>query len=123
MKQKRSYTVSETSLEVLNEVKQRFSLKSESAALDKLISEYVSMKAEIPVEEKIKRISLSQQQVDKNIQVILEVLNSILINDDIAYYDSETIKASVLDEAENKVRDKIARRKQVKDNGGHRIRE
>lgn len=64
------------------------------------------------------RIRLASNGADKNIQIIMEILNSFIYNQDeeIKFIPTNIIKTPLLKDAEDRVGDRIAHFKQNKDN-------
>ena len=72
-------------------------------------------------EEKYKnmftRIRLASSSSDINSQIILEILNSIILNSEIEQYCSTDIyESDIIKDSKKSVKDRIARLKQIKDN-------
>lgn len=72
-------------------------------------------------EEKYKnmftRIRLASNSSDINSQIILEILNSIILNSEIEqYYSTDIYESDIIKDSKKSVKDRIARLKQIKDN-------
>lgn len=72
-------------------------------------------------EEKYKnmftRIRLASSSSDINSQIILEILNSIILNSEIEqYYSTDIYESDIIKDSKKSVKDRIARLKQIKDN-------
>lgn len=104
---------------------------SNTAALEKIIREHerqctdqgeqlanlVVKKIEDKYSNMFTRMRLATTMSDRNIQIVLEILNSMLIHLKIdTAYTSSMIKSNVWEESEKAVKEMIAKYKQYKDN-------
>ena len=63
------------------------------------------------------RIRLASNSSDINSQIILEILNSIILNSEIEqYYSTDIYESDIIKDSKKSVKDRIARLKQIKDN-------
>lgn len=129
-KSSKTYRLSENSLSYLEKVAKEFGLTN-TAALEKIIRDHESMYRDQgkqiatqvvnQIEEKyanmFTRIRLATTMSDRNIEIILELLNTIIISQKITTaYTSEMAKSFVWQECEEVVKERIARYKQKRDN-------
>lgn len=113
---RKNYDLSEEVILYLQEIKQKNSLNSETKALEKIVRDH-KMRADGRDEEELKKIRLGVNRIDRSLQVIIEVLNSQLVSDDLkTIFPTDIIKNPILEEAEKIVKDRIAHQKQKKDN-------
>lgn len=121
---KRSVTLSQDIYDYINEYKDSHHMNF-SAALDEIINEHrLSLQDKKNVQgkedEMMKRLTLRLGFIDKNVGVLLDVLNSILYGpsmENLLYVPSDQVKHPLIESAEKNITDKIARQKQIKDNG------
>lgn len=105
--------------------------RSFSAALDRIIQEHQELScgrdeklAELVVqmfsqkyENLFTRLRLATNATDFNTQLVIEVLNSLLLNLDINQpYQSSKVKSDVIKSSEAEIKARIAHMKQIKDN-------
>lgn len=128
----KSYKLEENVLQIIQQVKEEQKMSTETETLEYIVRQYnewnekkMGMIADMfleRVEEKYKnmftRLRLGTTAADKNTQVLLELMNSI-----IAYkfpkdvlQPTSTFKTLMLGQAEDEVKGKIAYYKQLKDN-------
>lgn len=136
MKKQKLFNLNENAVEIICRVKKEKNLSTETAALEYIINEYdewndkkIDILADTFLkrfEEKYKnaivRLRLGTTATDKNVQVMIELLNTIIaynFSQDVLQPTS-TSKTEMLKQAENEVKEKIARYKEVKDNNNRK---
>lgn len=122
-------TVSEDTKRYFEEYKEKHHLRSISEAVDgiarhsmntdnvDLIADRLLSKMEEKYKNIFTRIRLASTTSDINSQVMLEILNSMLINMNVKKgYMTDVVEAQVVTESKQHVKNKIAKFKQIKDN-------
>ncbi len=130
-KVRKNVTLYESNINYVNKIKIEKGFKSQSQALDYIVSEHKKIndsKSDVFVDKIIKglkdeyentftRIRLGVNNADRNSQIMIEILNSMLVNLGIEQaYDTEILEADVLKESREIIKKRIARYKQIKDN-------
>lgn len=126
----KTYRLSESSLAYLESYAEEMHLTN-TAALERILSEHKATRAEQgdliaaqvvkQIEDKyanmFTRMRLATTMTDRNLEVVLEILNTILITSKINNaYTSNMAKSEVWEECETVVKNRIAKYKQRKDN-------
>lgn len=123
-KVRKHFTLEEECIKIITEVKKRYSCKSESEALEKVLKEYkekndttTEMMIKIIAKEVAKelkgeltKLKDSMKFSDRNIQIILEMMNGMFIKED--YGDImtlEEIKSEGYITAEKNIKDRISK--------------
>lgn len=130
-KEKKELTLYKENIEYIKKVKSEQGLRSMSAAVDYIIMQHRKMTDEqtdivaekllTKIEEKYKnvftRIRLGVATADKNSQVMLEILNSIILNLSMdKMYDTDILESNIVKESKDTVKNRIEKYKQLKDN-------
>ena len=125
-----SFKLSETTLNYLNEYSEENSL-NRTQSLEKIVLENKKSQAEYnekltklivdKIDDKYKNLfthlRLSTNFTDRNTQIMMEMLNSIIVGLDLKYtFTSRLSKSKIWEESEQFVSEKIAGYKQMKDN-------
>ncbi len=124
MNTKKTYMLTEKSIEVIDGVKAELGFKTETAALTYIINEYEKSKA---VNDKLDslsnaltRIRLGTRTAEHNSIIIKDILNTFLQSQKISwepwYCDDEFLKHKLVREIEGHLNEKLSQYKQVKDN-------
>ena len=128
---RKDLTLYPESYEYAEQIKRERGLGSVSAAIDMIIAEHkeresgqadiISDKIIDKLEEKYKnmftRMRLGISTADVNSQVLLEIMNSVILNTDMdRMYDTEILESDIVKESREIVKNRIARYKQIKDN-------
>lgn len=128
---KKVVTMEPETFDYLVSIKTQRGLRSYSAALDAVVQEHQRNNSEFiqacagvfmeSFENKYKdmftRMRLGINTADRNSQVLIEILNSMIIGDDRTdFYATDTLESDIVKESKNAVKDRIARYKQIKDN-------
>ncbi|MDE6020881.1 MAG: hypothetical protein K2H01_07805 [Ruminococcus sp.] len=126
----KSYRLSELTISYIESYAKENNL-SYTAALERIVQEHqilcteqseniantVVKKIESKYENMFTRMRLATTMSDRNVLVILEILNTLLIHDQITTaFTSNMTKSSVWAECEKVVKDQIAHYKQLKSN-------
>lgn len=136
MKKQKLFNLNENAVEIICRVKKEKNLSTETAALEYIINEYDEWndkkidiladtflkRFEEQYKNTIVRLRLGTTATDKNVQVMIELLNTIIaynFSQDVLQPTS-TSKTEMLKQAENEVKEKIARYKEVKDNNNRK---
>jgi hypothetical protein len=132
-----NYTLYDDTISNLEKIKKDNNLKSVSAAIDFVVSQYnnndndklnkigdvLLTKIEEKYSNMFTRIRLGSSTADKNSQVILEILNNMILNMNMEdVFSSEVIESNIVKESKNTVNDRIARYKQIKDNKANKVK-
>ena len=130
-KEKKELTLYKENIEYIKKVKSEQGLRSMSAAVDYIIMQHRKMTDEqtdsvaekllSKIEEKYKnmfvRLRLGVTTADRNSQVILEILNSMILNMSMdKMYDTDILESNIVKESKDTVKNRIERYKQIKDN-------
>ena len=130
-KEKKELTLYKENIEYIKKVKSEQGLRSMSAAVDYIIMQHRKMTDEqtdsvaekllSKIEEKYKnmfvRLRLGVTIADRNSQVILEILNSMILNMSMdKMYDTDILESNIVKESKDTVKNRIERYKQIKDN-------
>lgn len=130
-KEKKELTLYKENIEYIKKVKSEQGLRSMSAAVDYIIMQHRKMTDEqtdsvaekllSKIEEKYKnmftRLRLGVTTADKNSQVMLEILNSIILNLSMdKMYDTDILESNIVKESKDTVKNRIEKYKQLKDN-------
>lgn len=130
-KEKKELTLYKENIEYIKKVKSEQGLRSMSAAVDYIIMQHRKMTDEqtdivaekllTKIEEKYKnmftRLRLGVTTADKNSQVMLEILNSIILNLSMdKMYDTDILESNIVKESKDTVKNRIEKYKQLKDN-------
>lgn len=127
------YRLSPDEVKVIQQVQEIYGYTTEVKALSHIIREYENLGDEEKRSEKIarailrvfdeqykgfwKRLYFSARQTDKNMTVLMDIVNSYLIDRDFgSYVSQDTLTAPVIEEAREHLKTKISKRKQMKDN-------
>lgn len=121
----KSISINEEPLKYVSEFQEKYNL-SFSSALESIISEHRVLSGEgnkervlADIEKKYKGTNLKIGYIEKNIGIILEILNSLLYSPELSsmiFVGSDQQKNPLLMEAEDTVIRRIERQKQIKDN-------
>lgn len=120
----KSISINEEPLKYVSEYQEKYNL-SFSSALESIISEHRVLSAGntervlADIEKKYKGANLKIGYIEKNIGIILEILNSLLYSPELSsmiFVGSDQQKNPLLMEAEDTVTRRIERQKQIKDN-------
>lgn len=126
----KTYRLSESSLSYLESYAEETHLTN-TAALEQILSEHKAMRDNQgnqiatqvvkQIEDKyanmFTRMRLATTMTDRNMEVVLEILNTLLITSKVNIaYTSNMAKSSVWEECETVVKNRIAKYKQRKDN-------
>lgn len=130
-KEKKELTLYKENIEYIKKVKSEQGLRSMSTAVDYIIMQHRKMTDEqtdsvaekllSKIEEKYKnmfvRLRLGVTTADRNSQVILEILNSMILNMSMdKMYDTDILESNIVKESKDTVKNRIERYKQIKDN-------
>ena len=116
---------SEEQLAYLEKIREENGLTSFQATCDLIIAQHRDRREQAQIitdalEEKYNklwtRVRLGVSSTDKNVQTILEIVNSQLIQDPVEFIPTSIVKSGILAKGEEEVKERIARFKQVKDN-------
>lgn len=128
---RKNLTIFEENFNYIEQIKNERKLSSLSEALDCIIKEHMSNELDtadiiaekiiMKIEEKysnvITRCRLGINGADRNSQVMLEMLNSIILNTGMEKsYNTDVIESDILRESRQVVKDRISMYKQIKDN-------
>lgn len=123
---RKHYNLSEKSLEILHKVMEKRHLKTETAALEYVLLQYdrredIEQRFGQILQERFGETILSMQaavrQTEKSTQLLLDLLNTVLIEREYrTLYSAERQASPVLKEAEASWRKDLERKKQIKDN-------
>lgn len=129
--QRKNYALSQGALEYLHLViEKRAEIKNETQAIETIIAEHQKLSEEAEerlaetilkkfdekYEEMFTRLKISSISFDKNSQIMMEVLNTFLIVENIKMLIStEVMKSPVLEEAQEVLSKRIGKLKQKKD--------
>ena len=130
-KEKKELTLYKDNIEYVKKIKAEQGLRSLSAAVDYIIMQHKKMTDEqtdivaekllTKIEEKYKNmftgLRLGVTTADKNSQVMLEILNSIILNLSMdKMYDTDILESNIVKESKDTVKNRIEKYKQLKDN-------
>ena len=130
-KLRKECTLYNDNIKYVEALKEERNLHSYSAALDIIISEHrknngeqinamsdiVVKKIETKFSNLFTRLRLGTGTADKNSQVIIEILNSLVLNQDIEKaYSTDVLESDIVKESKDIVKKRIERYKQIKDN-------
>ena len=91
--------------------------KSQSDSEIDLITDKIIQKFDDKYKKLFTRLRLATNYTEKNVQVIIEILNRLIINMDYDdTYTSTLFKSKILEECEKEVKRRIAEYKQINDN-------
>ncbi|NCE98097.1 hypothetical protein [Emergencia sp. 1XD21-10] len=124
------YVLSEKSLKIIRQVMEEMQIKTENAAVEFLINQYSRREEQ---EERIAQRVLRElagplaaaaaasRAADQNTQIILDALNTILMEYGYPYnYPVDSSCSPVIHQSREALQKKIARAKQIKDDGRNR---
>lgn len=108
----RSYTLTENTYNYLLDELNENNHKSISETLENIITEYKELKSKVEKQEDLinhsmTRIRLASNSSEKNTQIIIELLNSIIMHLDVIPYPTNIAKSNLLTIAEDDVSEKI----------------
>lgn len=119
---RKNYDLSQEAVEYLREYKNNHpEVKSETQALEQILKDHQNhsgLDSQFQsIEEKLKKVIVATNTNDKNIQILMEVMNTRLLIDNTKMLISTSMtKSVVLEAAETEVKNRIAHAKQIKDN-------
>jgi len=134
IKLRKECTLYNNNIKYVEALKEERNLHSYSAALDIIISEHrknngeqinamsdiVVKKIETKFSNLFTRLRLGTGTADKNSQVIIEILNSMVLNQDLEKaFSTEVIESDIVKESKETIRKRIEHYKQIKDNKNH----
>lgn len=132
---KKNLTLYEDTIDYLEMIKQKNSLPSVSAAIDLVVQEHKNNSREQTdkianrmadilserYENLFTRLRLGTTTADRNSQVIIEALNSIILNYEIKdSYSTEIVESNIISDSKETVKKRIERYKQLKDSKAHK---
>lgn len=129
-KKNRTVTLDDETWKLLNRIQKENNLRSNSAAIEYVVSkemnngnEQLADKIIEKFDEKYNnlftRIRLGSNGAEKNSQVLIEILNSMIVNLSLSdYFSTDTLESNIVIESKENVKERIARLKQIKDNKG-----
>lgn len=130
-KVKKDVTIYQENFDYVKKVKEERGLSSFSAALDFIISEHkthtgnqANAVADIIINKLndeysnlFTRLRLGVSTADKNSQILIEILNSIILNLNMdKAFSSDVVESTIIRESKETVKERIAYFKQIKDN-------
>lgn len=132
-KNTKSFALTEEEIQYIEEYRKEHGLKNSSAALRDIIGNYrntVDTKAIIDKVldemenrylQKFQKVKYSLSATDINIQVILEILNTILLSqNNLAYIPMEVVKSEIITEAQGNIKKTIANKQQRKNSNKYK---
>lgn len=132
---KKNLTLYDNTLEYLELVKQKNSLTSISAAIDLVVQEHkTNSQNQVDIianrvadiiheryENLFTRIRLGTTTADRNSQVIIEALNSLILNLEVKdSYSTDVLESTIIADSKDTVKKRIEHYKQLKDNKSHK---
>ena len=127
-KVKLDITISQSTREYIDYVKKEHNLRSLSQAVDYIVqqerkndnvdvlADRILEKLKDKYENMFTRIRLGVNTADKNSQIMIEILNSMIYSLGVNQcYDTDIIKTDVVRDSENIIKNRIAHYKQIKD--------
>lgn len=127
-KVKLDITISQGTREYIDYVKKEHNLRSLSQAVDYIVqqerkndnvdvlADRILEKLKDKYENMFTRIRLGVNTADKNSQIMIEILNSMIYSLGVNQcYDTDIIKTDVVRDSENIIKNRIAHYKQIKD--------
>lgn len=127
-KKRYNITLEDETITFLDKIKKVKKFTSRSQAIDYIVSNYqnlennefadlVAKKIAAEYENLFTRMRLGINTADRNSQVILEILNSIVFSLGVdKAFDTEVMQTDVVRDSKQIVKDRIARYKELKDN-------
>lgn len=108
----RNYTLNKNTYNFLLDELNKNNYNSISQTLENVITEYIELKQQVEKQEdlithSLTRIRLASNSSEKNTQIIIEILNSILMHLDPVPYPTNILKNDVLLTAEDDISKKI----------------
>jgi len=130
-KLRKECTLYNKNIEYVEDLKEKRNLRSWSAALDIIISEHrnnngdqinamadiIVKKIETKYSNLFTRLRLGTGTADKNSQIIIEILNSLVFNLEFTKaFTTDVVPTDIILESQDTVKKRIERYKQIKDN-------
>lgn len=122
---RKNYIISDESLEILSEIVAAEGLKSETAAIEFLIQRYalqhsreeeaIQVAARL-IREPLAVASAAGRSADQKLDILLDVLNSILVQQGYSqYYPTDKYVSTIIEQAKEQQKIRLAEKKQYKD--------
>lgn len=135
---KRTYNFSEETMEMVKAIREKRKLSSDTQTIQFIVNEYYNLQDDYldkvanmfleKLEDRYKnmftRMRLGISTTDRSVQAIMEITNTLLMlnypGDEYELISTDISKAKMYEEAEEKIKDRIANYKQRKDNSARK---